>query len=578
MKNIINAVIVAMALSVTGCMDFLDCPPRAVLSDSNVQGEQAIDGLVVAAYAYLANDYWNRPLNMWCFMEVGSDNAYKGGGSLSDQGTINNIEQHEAVLSNNGFYNNMWVFLYEAIGRCNTALVQLEKVSEDIYPMRKERIAEMKFLRAQFYWRLLVLMNDIVWVDETMSTEDIVAATNYDYTPAEIWNKIYQDCVEAYDVLPETQAERARPTRYAAAAAAAKMAFLSSTKLDQTTWAWQGVDAAKMQQVLQWTDVVIKSGKYRLYDDIGTNFYPEGDNGIESIWDIQYSHDDGTMYGRGNFSNGLNWPVKINGCDFYKPSVNLINAYRTKDGIPMFDDFNVHTKYDKDTFVPTDLGEVDPRVFHTIAMPTVAFKMVYDESVDNNNIYNYDWMRDPADYFIFSTLRQLMPTTSETICWIVPYLGCTLNQHEYRYNDILLMRAEALIETGAWQEAKELVNQIRTRAGQSVTYFQDPRFGVPVENCVARPYTDAEWSGEAFARRAVRFERRLETATEGLRFWDLIRWGEAETVLNKYYAEEQQYAPYLKNAKFDTGEDTFGPVPLTQITLSQGAYKQHGKY
>ena len=578
MKKIFIAAFMALALLATSCKDFLDCPPRAVMSDSNVQGPDAIDGLVVAAYAYLANDYWNRPLNMWCFMEVGSDNAYKGGGSLSDQGNINYIEQHEAVQSNNGYYNNMWVFIYEAISRCNSALVQLNAVSEADYPMKEQRIAEMKFLRAQFYWRLLVLVNDIVWVDETMSSDDIKAATNYDYTPAEIWNKIYQDCVDAYNVLPETQAEKARPTKYAAAAAAAKMAFLSSTKLDPSTWAWQGVDQNKMKQVLQWTDIVIKSGKYSLWDDIGTNFYPEGDNGKESIWAIQYSHDDGTMYGRGNFSNGLNWPVKINGCDFYKPSVNLINAYRTKDGIPMFDDFNVHTKYSKEAFKPTDLGKVDPRVFHTVAMPTVAFKMVYDESVDNNNIYNYDWMRDPADYFIFSSLRQMMPTTSETICWIVPYLGCTLNQDQYRYDDILLMRAEALIETGAWQDAKALVNQIRERAAKSTTYFQDPRFGVPLENLECRPYTDAEWSSQDFARKALHFERRLELATEGCRFWDLVRWGEVETVMNKYYQEEQQYAPYLKNAKFDTAEDTFGPVPLTQITLSKGAYKQHGKY
>ena len=578
MKKIFIAAFMAVALLAASCKDFLDCPPTAVLSDSNVQGADAIDGLVVAAYAYLANDYWNRPLNMWCFMEVGSDNAYKGGGSLSDQANINYIEQHQAVLSNNGYYNNMWVFIYEAVSRCNSALVQLNAVSEEDYPMKAQRIAEMKFLRAQFYWRLLVLVNDIVWVDETMSSDDIKAATNYDYTPAEIWNKLYQDCVDAYNVLPETQSEKARPTRYAAAAAAAKMAFLSSTKLNQTTWAWEGVDAAKMQQVLQWTDVVIKSGKYSLWEDIGTNFYPEGDNGKESIWAIQYSHDDGTMYGRGNFANGLNWPVKINGCDFYKPSVNLINAYRTKDGLPMFEDFNKHTKYEKDSFVPTDLGEVDPRVFHTVAMPTVAFKMVYDEGIDNNNIYNYDWMRDPADYFIFSSLRQMMPTNSETICWIVPYLGCTLNQDQYRYDDILLMRAEALIETGSWQEAKSLVNQIRARAAQSTTYFQDPRFGVPVENCKVREYTDAEWSSQDFARKALRFERRLETATEGLRFWDLVRWGEVETVMNKYYQEEQQYAPYLKNAKFDTDEDTFGPVPLTQITLSQGTYKQHGKY
>lgn len=576
MKKFILATFMALTLCVTSCTEFLDCPPTAVLSDSNVQGAGAIDGLVTAAYAYLANDWWNAPWNMWCFMEVGSDNAYKGGGSLSDQGNINYIEQHEGVLSTNGYYNNMWTAGYSAIGRCNSALTQLNAVDASEYPMKEQRIAEMKFLRAQFYYRLLILMNDIVWIDETMTTDDIMNATNYDYTPAQIWDKLYEDCVAAYNVLPETQTELARPTKYAAAAAAAKMSFLSSTNLDQTTWAFQGVNKSKMEKVLQWTKVVMDSNKYALNEDIGINFFPEGDNSKETVWAIQYSYNDGTMYGRGNFSNGLNWPVKVNGCDFYKPSVNLINAYRTEDGIPMFDDFNVHTKYTKD-FKPEDLGEVDPRVFHTVAMPGVAFKLVLDSDIDNNNIYTSDWVRDPADYFYFSSLRQVMNTGSETINWILPYLGCTLNQAEYRYDDILLMRAEALVETGSWAEAKDLINKLRVRASNSTTYFKDG-LGVPVQNCKVRAYTDAEWSSEAFAREAVRFERRLELATEGCRFWDLVRWGTVEKVMNKYYEEEKQYAQYLKNAKFETSQDTFGPIPNTQITLSQGKYKQHGNY
>lgn len=568
-----------MALISTSCTGFLDCPPSAVLTEDDAASGKSVDNLIVSAYAYLANDFWSRPWNMWCFMEVGSDNAYKGGGSLGDQGNINYIEQHEAVLSTNSYYNNMWTSAYAAIGRCNSALSALNTLTDSEYPLRAQRIGEMKFLRAQFYWRLLVLMNNIVWVDETMDPETIKNATNHDYTPSQIWDMIYEDCVAAYDVLPETQSELARPTKYAAAAAAAKMAFLSSTKLNQTTWAYEGVDEAKMQNVLKWTKIVIDSNKYGLHEDIGTNFYPDGENGKESIWAIQYSSNDGTMYGRGNFGNSLNWPVKVQGCDFYKPSVNLLNAYRTRDGLPMFDDFNVHTKYNADSFLPTDVGECDPRLFHTIAMPGVAFKLVYDETIDNNNIYNYDWMRDPADYFIFSSLRNLMNTGSDSICWILPYLGCSLNQVEYRYDDILLMRAEALIETGNWSgEAKQLVNAIRQRASNSTTYFSDARLGVPVQNLKVRTYSDAEWANQEFARKALRFERRLELATEGQRFWDLIRWGQAEEVINKYYAEEQQYAPYLKNARFDTAEDTFGPIPLTQITLSQGNYKQHSAY
>ncbi|MCF0173538.1 MAG: RagB/SusD family nutrient uptake outer membrane protein [Bacteroidales bacterium] len=575
MKKIFLTFISVTAILFTSCTKFLDCPPSAVLSEGNVQTASSIDGLVTAAYAELVNDYWNRPWNLWCFMEVGSDNCYKAGGSLSDQQNILFIEMHEGVTSTNSFYGNLWKYGYYSVGRCNTALQLLDGIDEKEYPLKKQRMAEMKFLRAQFYWRLLILFNDIVWVDENMNPDDIKKASNYARTPAEMWNMIYQDCVDAYSVLPETQADKGRPTKYAAAAAAAKIALLSSTKLDQTTWAYQGVDQTKMSQVLEWTNRVLEGG-FKLNADFGTNFYLEGNNSKETIWGIQYSQDDGTTFGRANFSNGLNWPVKVSGCDFYKPSVNLINAFRTKDGIPMFEDYNKQSYGDYKDFGPLSLGTVDPRVYHTVSMPGVAFKLKQDKNIVDDNIYRLDWCRDPADFGPFATAKQLLPTTDPGIVWILPYISCTLTQAEYRLDDIILMKAEALIETGKWKDAQDLVNQIRNRAANSTTYFTAESL-VPA-NYSVRAYTDAEWSSEEFARKALRWERRLELATEGLRFWDLIRWGIAEETLNKYYSEEKSRAPYLKDAKFDTASDTFGPIPNSEIVLSQGLYKQHGKY
>ena len=151
-----------------------------------------------------------------------------------------------------------------------------------------------------------------------------------------------------------------------------------------------------------------------------------------------------------------------------------------------------------------------------------------------------------------------------------------MNKDEYRLDDVMLMRAEALVETGAWQEAKDLVNQIRRRASSSTTYFKEDT-GVTA-NYEVRPYTDAEWSSEAFARQAVRWERRLELAMEGWRFFDLVRWGVASEVLNTYFAKEAtRVAAYTDQgklvAKYDSG-DEYLPIPNSQLVLSKGVYKQ----
>ena len=162
---------------------------------------------------------------------------------------------------------------------------------------------------------------------------------------------------------------------------------------------------------------------------------------------------------------------------------------------------------------------------------------------------------------------------------IPPFLGCALNKAEYRLDDIILMRAEALVETGAWKEAKDLVNQLRRRAAASTTYFT-AESKVPANTSV-REYTDAEWASQDFARQAYRWERRLELAMEGWRFFDLVRWGIASDVLNSYFKSEPDPETgrgyFYEQAKFDIG-DSYLPIPNNQIVLSMGVYKQNWPY
>jgi hypothetical protein len=137
------------------------------------------------------------------------------------------------------------------------------------------------------------------------------------------------------------------------------------------------------------------------------------------------------------------------------------------------------------------------------------------------------------------------------------------------------MRAEALIELGQQGEALALVNQVRTRAANSTALISGYE-----SNASISPYIDGTnciWTQD-YARQALRFERRLELAMEGNRFFDLVRWGIADDVLNDYYGEEKTKRAYYSDAYFDKNKEEYCPIPLTQINLSQGVYQQNPGY
>jgi hypothetical protein len=158
-------------------------------------------------------------------------------------------------------------------------------------------------------------------------------------------------------------------------------------------------------------------------------------------------------------------------------------------------------------------------------------------------------------------------------------MGSSKNYVVIRYADVLLWKAEALIELGRQDEALPIINQIRERAKNSMDALKWPNgdyfskynieLYVPGENCT--------WDQD-FAREALRWERKLEFAMEGKRFFDLIRWGIAEEKLNQHFAKEQTYFSWLANGHFTSGRDEYLPIPVDEITLSKGVYIQNPGY
>jgi hypothetical protein len=145
-----------------------------------------------------------------------------------------------------------------------------------------------------------------------------------------------------------------------------------------------------------------------------------------------------------------------------------------------------------------------------------------------------------------------------------------------RYADVLLMKAEALIKTGQELQALPLINMVRQRAMNSTALLVKAD-GTATSNYhmdIYKPGVNCTWTND-YAWQALMFERRLEFAMEGYRFFDLVRWGIADTYLNNYFTVESTRTPHLAGAKFTKNRDEYLPISLNQINFSKGVYKQN---
>ena len=149
------------------------------------------------------------------------------------------------------------------------------------------------------------------------------------------------------------------------------------------------------------------------------------------------------------------------------------------------------------------------------------------------------------------------------------WFGTPMNRIVVRYADVLLMRAETMAQLGRDAEAIELVNQLRNRASRSMGMLAgyDTNYGAKIR---VKPYTDYS---NALAK--VKMERRLELAMESERFFDLVRWGEAAQVINKYYVEEANDCRIYTSASFTANKNEYLPIPHEQVSASNGHYKQN---
>ena len=544
----------------TSCSDQLELAPQGEFTAEQLTDE-SIEGLMSSAYQSLEAHFFDDnnaafagPITNWVF-DVRSDDAYKGGEGVSMEANIHQLEIQN-ITSDNATCLNKWENNYLGIARVHKAMQAINDASS--VNDKDALLGELKTLRAWYYFDLNRVFKSIPYFTEN---DDPKTVSNGNKSRDEIYAAIKADLEEAFAVMKEAQEQPGRFTKYVAAALLAKV----------------NAQTASWSEVEKWADVVINSGKYSLYDNFADMSKLEFNNKKESIMAIQFSTANDNIHI--NFCNLLNTTrsdgnVFGSGDDFFLASQNLVNAFRTDaNGLPYldgtFNKVNVTTDY---------AGSVDPRLDLTVGRIGMPFR---------GHTYTSGWCRDYNTYGEYSGKKGLIDPSSPDMVQGFPWGASGLNFMLIRYADILLLKAEALVELATGTnaatdqnlvEARNLVNQIRQKAARSIDGSYTPIDLDPftAEYNVGLYPTDYDgnltWTKDR-ARMAVRFERRLELAMEGHRWFDLVRWGTAVETINKYMQEESNLRPYYAGASL-TDDEIYLPIPISQIENSNGLYKQ----
>ena len=568
--------IISAICGLTACSDFLEEQvPQATLTQDEVKNPEYIDNVLISAYAGLVSiEDMNASFSLWNY-DTRSDDAYVGGSDFSDGEPFHRLEKSTGVMTTDWPFSSIWTRFYNYLSRVSLSIDILASADQENATIQ-QRTAEMKFLRAYGHFQLKRLFKKIPFVNKpNMQEEDYNNLSNTEYTNDEGWQQIINDLEDAYAVLPEAQTEKGRPTKAACAAFLAKVYLYKAYRQDDASSNQvTAINEADLQKVVDYTNPAIytKAG-YGLEPDMHNNFRPEEqyENGKESIWAIQYSKNDGTVYGNLNFSYRLIVPcipkVHDSGCDFYKPSHNLVSAYRTNsDGLPMLD------TYADEEYTVGSAQTVDPRLFVTVGVPGTPYMFNPSFMIAESNA----WSRSGGTFGYFVSLKQNVdPALTDSYLYLCDsQWASSMNRIVLRYADVLLMRAEAQAQLGQTSEAIALVNQVRERAAgmatSSVVSNYSNKYGVH--------YAVGKYSGSYSkdeAMKIIKMERRLELAMESERFFDLVRWGDAATVLNKYYSTESEKMNFLSGSQFTANKNEYLPVPFEQMAASNGHYTQN---
>ena len=576
-KLIIFSLLATVGLNFSCSDSFFEIAPQGAANLASLSNKNGVNALLIGAYSLMdgvgaGNTGRQSTISNYVFGGITSGDAVKGT-DIGDQPEQEYIEQF-VWLSDNTYFLGKWQHSYDGVARANEAILLAQ--SADVKDMtdaeKAQVVAEAKFLRGHYHFEAKKMWNKVPYISETVYKRDDPNSTKIPNT-ADIWANIEKDFSDAAAVLPATQSQKGRATKWAA------MTYLAKAYMFQKKYA-----AAKT--LLE--DVYKNSGK-KLMPNFHDNYRNITNNNAESIFEVEFSINDGSTGNNGNAGDNLNWPYSANSpgrgcCGFYLPSQNLVNAFKTTaDGLPMIGDKEDGTT---DTYnaidLPNDQGlksdqafnldksiPVDPRLDWTVGRRGVNF-------LDWGPMPGYSWIRNQnysGPYIGKKWMYYLADEGSSTHS--TSKRAVNNNYRLLKMSSVILWLAECEAELGNLAAAESYVNMIRARAKSGSV--QDASV-----NYVVNPYPVGTFAskGKSFTLNAVRMENRLEFAMEGHRFFDLVRWGIAAPYINKYLKEESLNGTdlsgrtynkrgYLVGRTYTAGKNDYFPLPNDEILNSQ---------
>jgi starch-binding outer membrane protein, SusD/RagB family len=566
LKLILPAGLIMIFIKMSSCSrEFLDYTPQGSTGDNVLATPDGVNQLLIGAYAALTGQgQWGQSLGGGTAWATPPSNWIYGscfGGEAQANGTSWNI------VATNSFYHDKWKADYEGVSRCNNVLGIAAK-AKGIKPADMDNIlGQARFLRGHYYSDLKKMFNKVPWIDET--------TTNFKQpNDTDIWPQIVADFKYAFEKLPGKQNETGRANKWAAAAYLAK-AYLYQKKYDSAK--------VYFDQVIN-TGITSGGVKYDLNEKFNDNFLPEKElNNKEVVFTVDMTANTGNgSIATANQGDMLNYPINspFGCCGNFQPTIDLVNAYRTNavTGLPYFDSYNDPANAVKndmgikasEPFTP-DAGTLDPRL---------------DWTVGRRDIPYHDWGLMPGSTWMWNQAGTGPFVNKKRIYWQATrdeYYdgnswapGSAINYNVISFSDVLLMAAECEAQLDHLDQAQLYVNRVRNRAANPVGFVyrykdnSDPMAGfsnTPAANYFIKPYAAGAFAsgGKDFALKAIYFERKLELAMEGHRFFDLVRWGMANTELNRMYTFLAQYTTEMVNVKFTPNNNEYYPIPQVEI-------------
>lgn len=517
MKKHIAILFISIPLLFSSCENWLlePSPGLTELKDFYTIGQTAIQN-VNAAYVPLTWEYNYTYFPEWFIGDVVSDDALKGGQSIGDMSAVYDMENFK-TNSNNDYLLDFYRAQWQGIARCNLPLQEIPKMGTDSVMdvrMQNRLIGELKFLRAMYYFRLVRVFGGVPKV------ESIIESSKDWQQPRasvdEIYRLIISDLEDANEKLwrksEYPSVDLGRATKGAAQAMLLKVNLYT-----------KNFTAAK-----SWGDSIINSGEYSLVPNYADNFTLAGENGPESVFEIQYMEDPMSDYGGGG---------GIGGVGFTRGTFTIILTRSRSSKLGGGWGFNKPTQNLYDEYEAGDI-----RRDETILNPSDAQIETPAQEIYLGNRYlnkKYALLNNDGSYYKLTH----------------PSRG-PINNKVIRYADVLLMYAEACAETNDLAKGSAALEQVRARArGTNPSILPPFPYGSYSNN------TDD-------LRKAVRHERRVELAMEGHRWFDLCRWGIAKEVMDAYKATETVEAQ-AEMAPFIKGVHELFPIPSQEMDLNK---------